>query len=444
VRRRNIFNLCIQITILAVLVFLYGLSLYAATPRYWETIVVSALLTVLFGAAFIRVIPVLSSAVMGEEEQRLKREGDRTFRRCGTRELFKLFLLILAVRLLEFPLTYIVHFRLFGYTGTFFEIQRLWLDFYHPETALPLYGYLSYIFWIFTLNFNHARFIGSYFFTALALVALYYLVQQDYDRKTARRSVRYFLLMPFSLVLMATVPDGLFLLFSILCLLFLRKRMFPLANLFAMLAVLTSAQGVLLFFPIVFAYVSYLIGNARFVPEREKGYGWKQAGNILSMLLIPVGIILVLLYAQLQFGDPFALYRAAVGSNIVGMSDLFRFTDAAFDQTLIVGNHSASILAGTYLTEAAYLIFGTVMLMLSVDSIPGSYTLLMAVTLPMLVAAGRTSDAARIITMTAPFGIALAVRVRKRWVDTIVTLLLAAGWIAYFFAFVAGYTGGIG
>ena len=285
--------------------------------------------------------------------------------------------------------------------------------------------------------------VFKFFLIALAVVALYYLVQQDYDRKTARRSVRYFLLMPFSLVLMATVPDGLFLLFSILCLLFLRKRMFPLANLFAMLAVLTSAQGVLLFFPIVFAYVSYLIGNARFDRERGKGYGWRQAGNVLSMLLIPVGIVLVLLYALLRFGDPYSLYRASVGSNIVGMSDLFRFTDAAFDQTLIVGNHSGAILAGTYLTEAVYLVFGIVMLLLSVDAIPGSYTLLMAVTLPMLVAVGRTSDAARIITMTAPFGIALAVRIRKRWVDAIVTLLLAAGWVAYFFAFVAGYTGGI-
>ena len=67
------------------LVFLYGLSLYAEMPRYWETIAVSALLLTLFGAGCVRLVPALSSTAMGEEEEHLRREGDRTFRRCGTR-----------------------------------------------------------------------------------------------------------------------------------------------------------------------------------------------------------------------------------------------------------------------------------------------------------------------------------------------------------------------
>ena len=84
------------------------------------------------------------------------------------------------------------------------------------------------------------------------------------------------------------------------------------------------------------------------------------------------------------------------------------------------------------------------MLLLACGTIPTSYAFLMAVTLPMIVALGRTADSARIITMTAPFVITLAVRIKHRWVDAIVTLLLAAGWVAYFFAFIAGHTGGIG
>ena len=172
------------------LAFLYGLSLVEAPPKYWGTVAASAVLLALYGAGLVRLVPAASSAILGEEPH-LRREGDRTFRRCGTRELFKLFLIVVLVRLLEFPLTYIVHYAMFGYTGTFFEVQRLWLDLYHPETAFPLYGYLSDVFWIFTVNFNHARFIGSYLFTSLAVVALYYLVQLDFDRKIARRAVRY-------------------------------------------------------------------------------------------------------------------------------------------------------------------------------------------------------------------------------------------------------------
>ncbi len=424
------------------LAILYGLSLLQRPPVFWGSIVISAVLAILFGAGCLRLIPALSSMLLGEEPH-LKREGDRTFRRCGTRELFKLFLIVLLVRLLEFPLTYIIHYALFGYTGTFFEIQRLWLDFYNAETAFPLYGYLSNIFWIFTVNFNHARFIGSYFFTALAVVALYYLVQQDFDRRIARRAVRYFLLMPFALTLMGTVPDGLFLLFSVLTLLFLRKKIFPLANLFAFLAVLTHALGVLLFFPVLFSYLSFLIGNIRSNREMGKGYVLRQILNTLSILLIPLGVGLVMLYSKLRFGDAMLLYGAALGRTGVQLGALTEWTDTAFPLLRTVGGHATAILFGTYAAQLIYLFFAVWMLFCASRSIPTAYALLMAVTIPMIVLTGHVSDAARVVTMTAPFCITLAVRVKNRWIDTVITVLLAAGWIAYFFAFIAGYTGGV-
>lgn len=442
-RKRNVFILCIQIIVLTVPALLYGLSLFAAPPAYWETIALSAALLLLFGAGCVRLVPALTSQLLGEEEFHLQKEGDRTYRRCGTRELFKLFLIVLAVRLLEFPLTYIVHFRLFGYTGTFFEVQRLWLDLYHVETAFPLYGWLSNSFWIITANFNHARFIGSYLFTSLAVVALYYLVQQDFDRKTARRSVRYFLLMPFSLVLMGTVPDGLFLLLSILCLLFIRKKRFPFASLFAMLAVMTHALGVLLILPIVVSCISDLIGGIRSNRETGKGFFLRQTFNVLSVLLIPIGIALVMLYSQISFGDAFSLYRHALGTPGVGVSGLFRFLDAGMERSLLVGNDTVAALLGTYLPQLLGLVFAAVMIILASGRISASFVLLMVASVCALVATGHVSDTARVVTATAPFVITLAVRVKNRWVDAAVTVLLSVGWLAYFYAFIAGFTGGI-
>ncbi|MBQ2202260.1 MAG: hypothetical protein II412_06775, partial [Clostridia bacterium] len=378
--------------------------------------------------------------LMGEEPH-LHREGDRTFRRCGTRELFKLFLIVLLVRLLEFPLTYIVHYALFGYTGTFFEIQRLWLDFYHAETAFPLYGYLSNIFWIVTVNFNHARFLGSYFFTALAVAALYYLVQLDFDRRIARRTVRYFLIMPYALTLMGTVPDGLFVLFSVLTLLFLRKNKYPLANLFAFLAVLTHALGALLFFPVLFTYASYLIGNVRLNREVGNRYILRQILNTLSILLIPLGVGLVMLYSKLRFGDAMSLYSLALGTAGETGGGLIAWSDSTMALLRTVGGHSTALLFGTYLAQFAYLLFAGIMLLLTSKTIPTAFALLMAVTLPMIVMTGHVSDAARVVTMTVPFVITLAARIRRRWVDVLITAVLGAGWIAYFFAFIAGYTG---
>ena len=108
-----------------------------------------------------------------------------------------------------------------------------------------------------------------------------------------------------------------------------------------------------------------------------------------------------------------------------------------------VGGNSAAILTGTYLAQFAYLLFAVGMLLLASKTIPTSFALLMAVTLPMIVLTGHVSDTARVVTMTVPFVITLAARVKRRWVDAIITVVLFACWVAYFFAFIAGYTGGV-
>ena len=445
-QKRNIAQLCISLTVLTVLALLYGLSLYLHPPKYWETVVCSTLIYLLFAAAILRFIQVLVSYLAGGSEPHMNREGDRTFRRCGVRELCKLILLLMLLRLIEVLLTYVLHFQLFGYDGTFFEVQRIWLDFYHVETAFPLYGYLSDVFWVVTFNFNHARFIGSYLFTALAGAALYYLVQLDFDRKTARRAVRFFFLLPVSALLMGTVPDGLFLLVSIGCLLFLRKRLYAAANAFAMLATLTHALGALLFFPILLEYVVFIIDNVRSNREMEKGYSVKQIFNALSFLLVPVGVGLVMLYARVRFGDAMALYRAAVDTLGVApsaMSDaLFTWFDRIFDATRVIGPDTVKTLLASALPQILYLIGGCVLIILGCERIRTSHVLLMILTVAAVICSGRTDDAARCLTMTAPFTAALAVRVKRGWVDLILTVLFLAAWILYFYAFIAGYTGG--
>ena len=446
-RKRNIAQLCISFIVLTVLALLYGLSLYLQMPKYWESIVCATLIYTLFTAAVLRFTQVFVSFLAGGSEPHMDREGDRTFRRCGVRELCKLILLVMLLRVIELLLTYILHFRLFGYAGTFFEIQRVWLDFYHVETAFPLYGYLSDVFWVVSFNFNHARFIASYLFTALAGASLYYLVQLDFDRKTARRAVAYFFLLPFSCLLMGTVPDGLFLLVSIGCLLFLRKRFYAAANAFAMLAVLTHALGVLLFFPILLEYVVFIVDNIRSNREMEKGYAVKQIFNALSFLLVPVGIGLVLLYARLRFGDPLALYRAAVeafGITPSTPSDtLFRWFDRIFEATRVIRPDTVKILLATALPQLVYLIGGCVLVILGCERIRTSHVLLLLLTIASVLCAGYPDGMARCLTMTAPFTAALAVRVKRGWVSAILIILFIASLVLYFYAFIAGYTGGV-
>ncbi len=402
---------------------------------------------VLFTAAALRFIHVCVSFLAGGSEPHMQRVGDRTFRRCGVRELCKMILLLLLLRLFEILLTYVLHFRLFGYDGTFFEVQRIWLDFYHPELCFPLYGYLSDVFWVVSFNFNHARFIGSYLFTAMAGAALYYLVQVDFDRKTARRAVRYFFFLPISCLLMGTIPDGLFLVLSIGCLLFLRKRMYVVANTFAMLATLTHALGMLLFFPVLLEYVVFIVGNVRSNREMEKGYSVKQIFNALSFLFIPIGIGFVILYAYLRFGDPLALYRASEQMYGVAphtMSDtLFAWFDRIFDALRVIRPETVPTLLASALPQIVYLIVGCLLILLGCERIRTSHVMLMLLTVAAVLCANGMDHTARMLTMIAPFTVALAVRVRRKWVDALLSLLFIAGWLAYFYAFIAGYTGGI-
>ena len=447
VQRRRILNIGISIFVLTVLAGLYGLSFYLHPPKYWESAALASIVYALFTAAIIRFIPHLISLLAGDLQPHLVQTGDRTFRRFGTRELSKLILMIMVLRLFEVLLTYALHYFRFGYSGTFFEVQRMWLDFYHSEKVFPLYGYLSDVFWIFTFNFNHARFIGSYVFTAFAGAALYALVLFDFDRRTARRAVRYFFFLPVSCLLLGTVPDGLFLLLSILSLLFMRRRQFALANLLAMFATLTHALGVLLFFPILAEYIAFLVANLRSNREMGKGYLTKQILNAVSFILIPIGIVLVMLYSLLQFHDALALYRAVANTSSFDPTafcgNLFRWFDSVLDSTKTVTALTVPTVCATVLPQLLYLIAACLLILFSVGRIDTSYVLLLLITIPAILITNHPEEAAQLLTITAPFSVALASCVRKRWLDYMVTILLLIGWIAYFYAFICGYTGGV-
>lgn len=443
-KNRNIVNTVIAIVLLTVLVALYGLSFYLSPPRYWESAVLATVIYALYAVALTTFVPHLTSLLAGEEQPHLMRTGDRTYRRCGTRELSKLILLIMALRLFEILLTYIIHYLHFGYSSTFFEVQRVWLDFYHPETAFPLYGLLSQVFWIFTFNFNHARFIGSFVFTAGAGAALYALTLNDFNRKIARRAVRFMFFLPVSCLLLGTVPDGLFLLLSILSLLFMRKRLFPLANLFAMLAVTAHAFGVILFLPILAEYISYLVQNNRLSREAEKGYLLKQILNALSFMLIPIGAGLVLLYSRIQLHDAFALYREAFGAfSFTAPGALFAYFDGVIESTMVITPQTLPTLAVTAVPTVLYLFGACILILIGCGKIDTSYVLMMVASVPLILFMNKTEAAAGLLTVVAPFYIALAAAIKKRWLNYTLLILFALSWFGYLYAFIIGNTGGV-
>ena len=427
------------------LVALYAFWLITEAPTYWETFLFVTLLFLLYAAALLRFIPYFQAYISTGSEPHLERVGERTFRRCGVRELAKVALLIMALRLMQLLLTYLIRLRVFGYTETFFVAQRLWLDFFHVDRCFPAYPLLSNVFWFFSFNFNHARFIASYLFTALAGAALYYWVLLDFDRTVASHTLLTFFLLPASCLLLGTTPDGLFLLLSIMCLYFYRKRLFPVANLFAMGAVCTHLLGALLFVPGLIEFSQMLISDLKAHREERSGYLVRQILSALSFLLIPFGFALVMLYSSIRFGNMTALFRAATEAYGYRASLPFSAAADVFDRLLNAMHTQTGApllrVLGSSLADIVYLLGGAALLVVAPGRIRTSYIAYMLVAFPMILCTGTLHEGARLMSLCVPFVLTLAFLTRSKWVRRGTYLLLAAAHLLYLAAVVCGYAG---
>ncbi len=411
--------------LLAVLCYLYGLWLFYAPPTDWMTAVTVSLCAIPIAWAVVRLIPHLLSFLSGEDEPHLAQSGARTYRRCGTRELFKLVLLVMALRLIEMAVGYLIHFHVYGYTDTFFQVQKMWLS-----NGALLFGrargfYMQVLLWMF-----------CYFSGACAAAALYYLILVDFNRSTARRAVRYLFFLPAACMLMKTSMQPVFLLCSVLCLLFMRKRYFPIANLFAMLAAIAHPFGCLLFVPICVEFVQVLIANAHAHKEMGKGYVGKQVGNGISFLLIPAGVGIVLLYSLLRYGDFTHIY-AAYG---YALSNPFT-TVATFLHRFVASPFALGGFLANVLFPLLYLFGVAAVTVLAVGRIRTSYVLYLLLFFLAALCTGDLCKLPGLLTMCAVLPVTMASLTKRRWVDVLLLIGCGVLWFVYLGLFISGTMG---
>ena len=434
----------ITAVLLAAMIAGYGLWVVTQPPAYWEIFLFVTLLFLLYCAAVVRFVPYLLAYFARGTEPHLERTGERTYRRCGVRELTKIILLVMLLRLVQLLLTYIIRLGTFGYTETFFTVQRLWLDFFHVEYCFPGYALFSNIFWFVTFNFNHARFVASYVLTAVAAASVYYWALVDFNRPVARHTMVYFLLMPAASLLLGTLPDGMFVLCTMLSLLFTRRRKFILGNLFAMLAVTTHILGVLLFVPCIIEFLQMLTVDLRTHQEERSGYLMNRIVSALSFLLIPLGFAFVLLYSRIRFGESTALFRAAMDAYGYHLSSPFASV-AGLCEKLLEALHTqdgTALLAslGDTVPGLFYLLLGAVMLLLAPGRIRTSYIAYMLATYAVVLCTGSLWEVPRLLSLCVPFTLTFALSFKHRWMHHVLYIVCAAGFLAYLWAVVCGYT----
>ncbi|MBI3896632.1 MAG: glycosyltransferase family 39 protein [Acidobacteria bacterium] len=132
-------------------------------------------------------------------------------------------------------------------------------------------------------------------FYLLALYALWNLLAFDFDRETIFRTLLFLAFYPFAFDLVGFGPESLFLLCTCLSLYCARKEKWIFAGLLGGIASATRPQGILLFIPLLYMYLS------------SRDFAWKRIDrHLLSLGLLPSGLLLFMLYLYRLTGNAFA------------------------------------------------------------------------------------------------------------------------------------------
>jgi len=136
----------------------------------------------------------------------------------------------------------------------------------------------------------------------LCLIAFRRLAEFDLAPDEAHRAAVLLLHAPLAFILFAPYTEGLFLLCSVMLFLMARNGRWWLAGVAGGLAALTRQQGIFLVVPL--AWELWESSGRDF---RELARSWRRA---LSVILIPTGLIVWLLYRTLTLGDlAFDIYK---------------------------------------------------------------------------------------------------------------------------------------
>ncbi len=121
----------------------------------------------------------------------------------------------------------------------------------------------------------------------LTLGLLRVLVERQFGRAVARRTLIYLLVFPTAFYFITPYTESLFLLLSVACFLALTSRRWLLAGFLAALAALTRPVGVLLIAPILVAYFQSLPTWRSEIGRLNLG-SWRERAGVLSACALPV------------------------------------------------------------------------------------------------------------------------------------------------------------
>ena len=228
---------------------------------------------------------------------------------------------VLAVRIAVYLFTYIVaringgtanlsdaFFRIWQYNGTdadhYIGLAKNWyVTEGDPQFHIVFFPFFPILLRLFSFIFGDMLLSATILNLLLSFgigIAAYELALLYYDRKTALRFVKYIFIIPAAFFYAAPMTESTFVLLSLLCLLFAKRKQFALCALFGALAAFTRSQGAILMLP-----CGYMALREYILNRKNKGEFMLFVGRAACVLCISCGLIAYLLINYLVWGNPF-------------------------------------------------------------------------------------------------------------------------------------------
>jgi Gpi18-like mannosyltransferase len=197
------------------------------------------------------------------------------------------------------PLSTLLHAWNRWDTGQFTTIANHGYQSAWQTAFFPLYPILEYLLAFVTRSSFVAGLIIANIATFVLLVILSRLIEMDFQEELASRAILYLVVFPSAFFLSAAYNESIFLLLVVASFYCLRTGQWWLAGLAGFFATLTRSAGILLLVPFCWEYV------------RQHQFQLKKFRlDVVSVALLPAGLILFALYCARKFNDFLAFSHA--------------------------------------------------------------------------------------------------------------------------------------
>ena len=429
---------------------------FTDAPHNPLAVIAAAACVFLFALLGIRFVPQWMAAWSKKPWLPVReQEGKRSARKQRMHPMLQLVIYLALFRLLLFALTYALSLAK-GYSGGLMDRLGIWnqlgTDSQHylniAENGyvntgddrllivfFPLYPYLVRGLNFIVDNYLASGLIVSNLCWVFAAYLLYELALLDTDRKGALRALKYLCILPASFLFSAPLSDSLFLLLSVASVYAVRKNLYPVAGIVGFLAAFTRMPGVLLFAPACFELVGTII-RERPVQGKNKTWQLKMAGNALSLVFIPAGLLLYFYvnYRVTGSATTFLTYQSEHWHQTLG----WFFNTMATQVNSATGSFSDNVqmLWGLWIPNIVYLFAALGIVIAAQNKLRASNVAYFIAYYAVCIGATWLLSGPRYLTAAYPLALALGALTEKKSVDRIVTVVCIALFVLYLLAYV--------